>query len=297
MNRIHLCFFAVVWCFLGVHAHGQDTSRYVCLTLQSGIVRCGRLVADDGREVTLQTPDMGTLIVPKVQVVRMVDAAEGTMGSAGSSAIEMSDRMLNPDRSLQATRYFFAPSAHSLKEGEGYASANVLALGNVSYGLTPNLIGGLSVSFLGAGITAKASTELTEGIRGSAGMLYQLSWEGGQVFFPFANVTFGDENNHLTLAGGYLGGHLQRTSSPDDRIDSPMFNLSGCVQISDNAWLMTENYVFANPEFFPVNVVGSFGLRLWRPIRGRLFEPAIMFLAFEDQGTRPLPWLSWTWPF
>ena len=128
------------------------------------MVRCGQLVADDGREVTLQTPDMGKLIVPKVQVVRMVDAAEGTKGSSGSSAIEMSDRMLNPNRSLQATRYFFAPSAHSLKEGEGYASANVLALGNVSYGLTPNLIGGLSMSFLGAGITAKASIELTEGI-------------------------------------------------------------------------------------------------------------------------------------
>ncbi|MEC8399772.1 MAG: hypothetical protein VXZ28_00430, partial [Bacteroidota bacterium] len=200
-----------------------------------------------------------------------------------------------PNRSLQATRYFFAPSAHSLKKGEGYASVNILGLGNISYGMTPNLIGGLSVSFLGAGITAKASTELTDGIRGSAGMLYQLSWEGGQVFFPFANVTFGDENNHFTVAGGYLGGDLQRTSSPDDRVDSPMLNLSGCVQISDNAWLMTENYVFANPEFFPVHVVGSFGLRLWRPIRERLFEPAIMFLV-EDQATRPFPWLSWTWP-
>ena len=82
-------------------------------------------VADDGREVTLQTPDMGKLIVPKVQVVRMVDAVEGTQGSSGGSAIEMSDRMLNQDRSLQATRYFFAPSAHSLKVEEGYASANV----------------------------------------------------------------------------------------------------------------------------------------------------------------------------
>ena len=297
MNRIHLCFFAVVWCCLGVLAHGQDTSRYVCLTLESGIVRCGELIGDDGRELTLQTPDMGKLIVPKVQVVRMVDAVEGTLGSSGGSAIEMSDRMVNQDRSLQATRYFFAPSAHSLKVEEGYASANVFGLGNVSYGLTPNVIGGLSVSFLGAGITAKASTELSEGVRGSVGMLYQLSWEGGQVFFPFANVTFGDENNHLTLAGGYLGGHLQRTPSPDDRIDSPMFNLSGCVQISDNAWLMTENYLFSNPEFFPVNVVGSFGLRLWRPSKSRLFEPAIMFLAFEDQGTRPRPWLSWTWPF
>lgn len=297
MSRIRLLFFAVLWCCFAGLAHGQDAARYVCLTLESGLVRCGQLVADDGREVTIQTPDMGTLIVPKVQVVRMVDAARGTLGTAGGSAIEMSDRMLNQDRSLQATRYFFAPSAHSLKEGEGYASANMLALGNVSYGLTPNVIGGLSVSFLGAGITAKASTELADGVRGSAGMLYQLSWEGGQIFFPFANVTFGDENNHLTLAGGYLGGQPQRNSSSDDRIDSPMFNLSACAQISDNAWLMTENYVFANPEFFPVNVVGSFGLRLWRPMRGRLFEPAIMFLAFEEEGTRPFPWLSWTWPF
>ena len=66
--------------------------------------------------------------MPKVQVVRMVDAEEGTHGIRRiGSAIEMSDRMLNPNRSLQATRYFFAPSAHSLKEGEGYASANVLA--------------------------------------------------------------------------------------------------------------------------------------------------------------------------
>lgn len=297
MSRIRLLFFAVLWCCFAGLAHGQDAARYVCLTLESGLVRCGQLVADDGREVTIQTPDMGTLIVPKVQVVRMVDAARGTLGTAGGSAIEMSDRMLNQDRSLQATRYFFAPSAHSLKEGEGYASANMLALGNVSYGLTPNVIGGLSVSFLGAGITAKASTELADGVRGSAGMLYQLSWEGGQIFFPFANVTFGDENNHLTLAGGYLGGQPQRNSSSDDRIDSPMFNLSACAQISDNAWLMTENYVFANPEFFPVNVVGSFGLRLWRPMRGRLFEPAIMFLAFEEEETRPFPWLSWTWPF
>ena len=295
MKKSICCFLAVFWCCLGVMAQGQDTSRYVCLTLQSGMVRCGQLVADDGREVTLQTPDMGKLVLPKVQVVRMVDAVAGTKGSAGSSAIGMSDRMLNPNRSLQATRYFFAPSAHSLKKGEGYASVNILSLGNISYGMTPNLIGGLSVSFLGAGITAKASTELTDGIRGSAGMLYQLSWEGGQVFFPFANVTFGDENNHFTVAGGYLGGDLQRTSSPDDRVDSPMLNLSGCVQISDNAWLMTENYVFANPEFFPVHVVGSFGLRLWRPIRERLFEPAIMFLV-EDQATRPFPWLSWTWP-
>ena len=87
MMKSICCFLAVFWCCLGVMAQGQDTSRYVCLTLQSGMVRCGQLVADDGREVTLQTPDMGKLVLPKVQVVRMVDAVAGTKGSAGSSAI------------------------------------------------------------------------------------------------------------------------------------------------------------------------------------------------------------------
>ena len=32
-----------------------------------------------------------------------------------------------------------------------------------------------------------------------------------QVFFPFANLTLGDENEHLTIGGGYLGGYVERT--------------------------------------------------------------------------------------
>lgn len=275
---------------------GQGGDRYVCLTLESGVVRCGYLTADDGREVTLETPDMGKLVVPKVNVIRMVDAPAGTRGGGSGMDIELSDRMVQDDRALQATRYFFAPSAHSLRQGEGYASLCILGIGNVSYGLTDNLIGGLSASPLGAGLTVKVSTQLSDKVHASAGGLAQIGWAGGGIVFPFVNVTKGDENNHFTVAAGYLGGTNENGFNSQE-INSPMLNFSGCVQVADNSWFMSENYYFFNPEFFPVNVVGSLGLRVWRPTKERLQEYAFMMFIDEDGGATPVPWISYTWPF
>ena len=277
-------------------AWAQGGDRYVCLTLESGVVRCGYLTADDGREVTLETPDMGKRMVPKVNVIRMVDAPAGTRGGGSGTDIELSDRMVQDDRALQATRYFFAPSAHSLRQGEGYASLCILGIGNVSYGLTDHFIGGLSASPLGAGLTMKASTRLSDKVQISAGGLAQIGWAGGGIVFPFVNVTKGDENNHFTVAAGYLGGTNENGYNSEE-ISSPMLNFSGCVQVADNSWFMTENYYFFNPEFFPVNVVGSLGLRVWRPTKQRLQEYAFMMFVEEDGSAIPVPWISYTWPF
>ena len=76
-----------------------------------------------------------------------------------------------------------------------------------------------------------------------------------------------------------------------------MINLSGSVQIAPKAWLISENYYFFSPEFFEVNQVGSLGIRTWNERRNRLNEYAIMFLAMEEGGLQPVPWLSWTWAF
>lgn len=286
----------VMWIGYAVASWSQSTDRYVCVTLESGVVRCGQLVADDGREITLDTPDMGKLILPKVNVIAMEDAPVGTRGGSGELSIELSDRMVQSDRSLQATRYFFAPSAHSLRQGEGYASACVLLIGNVSYGLSDHFIGGLSASLLGAGISMKASMSLSETVHVSTGGLAQVGWNGGGVVFPFVNLTKGDENNHFTVAAGYLGGTNDNGFNSED-INSPMLNFSGCIQVADHSWFMTENYYFFNPEFFPVNFVGSIGLRLWRPRKQRLQEYAFMMFVDEVGEAIPVPWISYTWPF
>lgn len=284
-----------------------DSTRYVCITLQSGIMRCGTLTMDDGREVTLETSDMGKLIVPKADILSMVDAEPGKRGTTVMDPL--SERMVDDSRSLQATRYFFAPSAHSLKEGEGYGSFSLLTGGNVSYGLGENTIGGLSASWLGYGLNVKHSVNINEKTRFSFGALGQLNWSGisgnngaGYVFFPFVNVTSGDENNHVTLGFGRLGG--QRVSMnfitdgvTTDPIKSPMINLSGCAKVGRRAWLISENYFFFQPEFFPVERVFSVGIRVWNERKQRLNELAVLGLVEDDGAVLGLPWLSWTWPF
>ena len=284
-----------------------DSTRYVCITLQSGIMRCGTLTMDDGREVTLETSDMGKLIVPKADILRMVDPEPGKRGTTVMDPL--SDRMVDDSRSLQATRYFFAPSAHSLKEGEGYGSFSLLTGGNVSYGLGENTIGGLSASWLGYGLNVKHSVNINEKTRFSFGALGQLNWSGisgnngaGYVFFPFVNVTSGDENNHVTLGFGRLGGqrvsqNLFSGETTTDPIKSPMINLSGCAKVGRRAWLISENYFFFQPEFFPVERVFSVGIRVWNERKQRLNELAVLGLVEEDGAVRGLPWLSWTWPF
>lgn len=299
---------AILMCF-GVLASAcaqTDSTRYVCITLQSGIMRCGTLTMDDGREVTLETPDMGKLIVSKADIMRMVDAEPGKRGTTVMDPL--SERMVDDSRSLQATRYFFAPSAHSLKEGEGYGSFSLLTGGNVSYGLGENTIGGLSASWLGYGLNVKHSVNINEKTRFSFGALGQLNWSGisgnngaGYVFFPFVNVTSGDENNHVTLGFGRLGGqrvsqNLFSDETTTDPIQSPMINFSGCAKVGRRAWLISENYFFFQPEFFPVERVFSVGIRVWNERKQRLNELAVLGLVDED-GTRGLPWLSWTWPF
>ena len=148
------------------------------LGFQGGSVRLSRVRR--WPEVTLNTPN-GTLIVPKVNVLRMTDSPVGTM----EMQVETTSRGQKgcwKDRALQATRYFFAPSAHTLKSGEGYASASPYTGGNISYGVSDNFIAGLSASFLGAGFTFKAGAELADGVNVSAGALYNLG-DGGTVSF------------------------------------------------------------------------------------------------------------------
>lgn len=311
MKSFHIWFLLLVAFLCAPEIHSQEIAeRYVCVTLNSGVTHCGTILADDGREITLNTPNLGRLVLPKINVVRIDDSTEGTVKETLPS--EFSDRHVDDERALQATRYFFAPSAFPLKKDEGYGSFSLITGGNLSYGLSESTIAGFSASWLGLGLNIKQSFQLSDNLWASIGGLWQISYRGssgargsGTIHFPFVNVTKGDENNQLTLGFGYLGGtrtvdessFLSPAELVERRLSSPMINLSGSVQIAPKAWLISENYYFFSPEFFEVNQVGSLGIRTWNERRNRLNEYAIMFLAMEEGGLQPVPWLSWTWAF
>ena len=70
----------------------QDSNRYVCITMHTGIQRCGYLINDDGKEITIETKALGKVILLKENVVSIFDASEGTIGSSSADADFIEDQ-------------------------------------------------------------------------------------------------------------------------------------------------------------------------------------------------------------
>lgn len=272
----------------------QTYSKYVCITLSSGIQRCGYILNDDGREVTIDSQSLGKIIIPKTDIISMTESTEGTVGENSGQAALL-DRVSNTERNIQPSRYFFAPSAFSLRKNEGYGTFALLTGGNISYGITESSMLGMSATYLGAGINFKKSLKVNEKTHASFGGMFQIGWaDTSPIFFPFANLTKGTETKNITFGFGYLS---QLGSSWNDPIHSPMINVSGTTKINNKLSLISENYYFFNPEFFPVNTVLSIGMRYYGSQKNRLTDFAFMMFVEEDGNIIPAPWFSWTWPF
>jgi hypothetical protein len=272
--------------------------RYVCLTLVNQMVRCGYLIEDDGREIKLNTSEMGLVIIPKADVISMADAAEGTLSQSMNPVSERAIKsILDPNLSPQSSRYFFAPSALPMQLGEGYAHVNWLSA-NVTSQLSDNFMLGGALSWVGFGATMKASARLGDNVYGSIGGMALLGFYGnGPLFFPYINLTSGDHNSHFSLALAAL--------TFDGEV-SPMINFSACKEINPRLWLMTENYYFTDPMLFSEKVMLSFGARWWSSTNGArwwgstrnsLGEFALILIITEDGEARPIPWVGTTWPF
>lgn len=291
MKKLPLIFILILLCSSLL---AQEDNRYVCITLQNGIQRCGYIVKDDGREITLNTPSIGTVIIPKADIINLIETEEGLVGqNSGNSAVL--DRVSDPTKSIQPSRYFFAPSAFSMNKNEGYGTFALLTGGNVSYGISNDAIIGMSATYLGAGFNFKRTLKLNSNTYASFGGMFQIGWaDSSPIYFPFINLTKGTETRNITLNLAYLG---RRESNWNDPVNSPMINVSATTSISNRLSLITENYYFVNPEFFPVNTVLSFGMRHYGSRKNRLTDFAMMVLLEENGNSIPLPWLSWTWPF
>ena len=277
-------------------ANGQDDSdsssrkqRYVCITTVSNVMRCGYLKADNGREITLETPEIGVVILPKSDVISIQDAAEGTRSQSMNSSSQRAQRnIFNPDRSPQSSRYFFAPSALPMETGEGYAHINPM-LANVTGQISDNLMLGGALSWLGIGATMKVSRKVNDNTHVAIGGMGLIGFYGvSNTMFPFVNLTKGDHNNNYSIAVAAL---------VFDGQVSPMVNFSSCKELSPRAWIITENYFFADPMLFSEKLLLSVGGRWWSNRKNRLEEFALMMMITEDGDLIPLPWLGATWPF
>ena len=234
--------------------------QFLKITLNDGTLKFGQLLDADESNILVDLVGLGPTSIPKYLVLEVTQEV---------MEVDESGEVKNLVSS-QATRYFFAPSAMQLKDGEGYFQSNI-ALNSVSYGLSDKFTAGAMIGFLGGGLTAKAGWKVGEKTSVSLGVLGAADFFG-ELMKPlalgFINVTRGDNNKNITLNLGCTNRAFRRVGrthfSPDAAYNSGLYdpefqyelfrpsvmlNISGMAPLTDRIWLITENYVITQNWF------------------------------------------------
>jgi len=166
----------------------------------------------------------------------VTEAGKTGSGSDEESTFEISDHR---------TRYFFAPSAYILKEGELYYNTVYFLLHDIQYGLSDNFSVGLGTSVIGLPIylTPKVSFPVGEHSAFALGDMFIFGTYGTEALgnLVYGSFSTGGPDGNTTIGAGYLA---TNESDLTAQTSSLVVNLNGMARASDRFFLMTENYVF-----------------------------------------------------
>ncbi|MDW3195646.1 MAG: hypothetical protein R8G66_24935 [Cytophagales bacterium] len=276
MKRIAILAFLLI---IGYLSNAQETdstsAQLIRVNLKNKEVYVGSIVSQDASILVLKTAG-GEINVPTSQI-ESVDYLD-----------EMTDtrfRYPNPNE----TRYFFAPTAIPLKQGEGYYQNVLLSSNFVNFGLTDHFSvgGGLELvsTFLGQPIfflTPKWGYQTSEKIYVGAGMLVVLPNGGGQFLLPYGVTTFGTTESNMSISLGipFVEG---------DADNGGLVSVSGFHRFSTSFALLSENYFLP----FGESDLPYFGIQGVRIIgKKNSFD-----LGLIVTDTTPIPYVSYVRKF
>lgn len=234
-----------------------DTMRMYKVELLDGSVFVGRMVDSTDTRIRLLTNSGTSVDVDSRSMTRItpVSASDLHRGKYWFP---------NPN----ATRYLFAPSAFSLKRGEGYYQNTYIVLNSFNVGVTDNItIGGgfelTSLLIKGSGgpiffLTPKVSIPVNDRFRAAAGVLYvnvpdlfSNQRSGGGIAYGVG--TFGTPNSNFSAGLGW--GFIQ-----GDFSTNPVVTLSGMHRVSRKVALVTENWLIPADGYYGIY---SYGVRFF----------------------------------
>lgn len=195
------------WLVVPNKALGQsevDTTKQLFVVIKSnGVEYIGHILEDDGREVLIVTEKLGKVYIPKADIkeIRPLKQKKDLFNNSFKSN--------NPF----TTRYSFTTNALPVNKDENYYMLNLYGP-EMHFAVTNRLNLGVMSTWLGSpiGFAAKYTFPTKDpklnfsigSILANSGYILNFSRFGG---LHFANVTFGDRDNNLTLAGGILHWH------------------------------------------------------------------------------------------
>lgn len=215
-----------------------DTLHTHVLKLRDGSTLVGRVLAESADSVRFESNGtVFTIARSRVEELRAISSREVRNGTYWF-----------PDPN--ETRLFFAPTARTLKKGEGYFSDSYLLFLNFVGGLTSNVTMGGGFSIIPStnpqnnvfyltpkvGLVERPNFALATGALIGVAGFQDLEPRDRSFGIAYGVATAGPPDHHLDLGlgWGYAGGELS---------GDPAVMLGGSTRISRRTALVTENYM------------------------------------------------------
>jgi len=207
--------------FFAVVAFGQtDSTKRVLVTKHDGGQYTGILLSDDGREILLDTKEIGKIYIPKhlIKSIEELSANQNVISdSTPKNQQNTNDANDFPDeynyRNFMSTKYIQGDNAFPLRKGETFLKFMPLGMEGQVY-LRENWSIGAMTSYIGApiGVRSKLSFPMKDSnyfsldvIYGSMmfGSLYGSGIGTGGGAFS-AGFTFGNRSTNFTVKTGFV---------------------------------------------------------------------------------------------
>lgn len=268
--------------------HAQETTskkQMYRVETTDGQVVIGALISKTEQEVVLDSQELGEITIQRENIESLEEI--------------LPDRFRDGEYwfpNPQSTRYFFAPNAIGIPQGEGYYQNAWILFNNVNYGASESFsIGAGTVPIFLFGVHAlpiwvlpKLSVSTPQDnlhLAGGAvfgGVLGEGGGEGVGLVYGGTTIGARDHNATVNIGYGYAG---------EEFANHPVINVSGMTRVGRTFYLISENYFYPGEE--DANLI-SVGIR-WAPENFAVDFALVRPLNAEDFVG--FPWLGVTIPF
>ncbi|MBT3207277.1 MAG: hypothetical protein HN704_03130 [Bacteroidetes bacterium] len=210
---------------------------------KQGSTIIGRIIKKGNVKIVIESYEFGeiTILLENIKNLEIVS----------------SDRIINGKywfENPHDSRYFFGPTARSLKKGGGYFQNMELILMSANYGITDNIsIGGgfsimpdVEISKQLFFFQPKIGFQISEKISAGGGLfLFGASEFLGSIVY--GNLTYGNSDINETIGLGIV-------SLDDEFLKYPILMISGMQRLSPRIALVTENWIFSELQIVSAGI-------------------------------------------
>jgi len=246
----------------------NEVGKKYIYEFRDGTTIIGTFVKDEGGSIYINDLEGKETYLPRVMVAQIHEVTDDNLKDGEYWFPNLHD-----------TRYFFSPSAFSLRKGEGYYGHSYWMLWQAQYGITDELSigGGTTLWGFPGSLNAKYSFNIKDDINAALGWFwvgdlfgYTEGEMGSLLNMPYMVVTKGSKENNITLGAAFnfatpFENWRNSEVEPSQRL---VLNAGGTFRMSRRfafvfeVWLLDPIMISHNDP----QIMGGPGIRYYRKI-------------------------------